>query len=69
MYSCGRGIAPPQGIVAKGGEKVYYVSELLPRCERLILASRRAISQCRVVFPAAPSVRCRYVATSRRYLI
>ena len=42
------------------------VTSLLLRCERLMLASRRAISQCRAVFPAAPSVRCRHVATTRR---
>ena len=41
------------------------IASLLPHCERLMLASRRAISRCRVVFPAAPSVRCRCVATTR----
>ena len=41
------------------------IASLLPHCERLMLASRRASSLCMVVFPAAPSFRCRRVATTR----
>ena len=41
------------------------IASLLPHRERLMLASRRAINQCRVIFPAAPSFRCRCVATTR----
>ena len=39
--------------------------ELFPHRERLILASRRVSSWCKVVFPAAPSVRCRCEETTR----
>ena len=43
----------------------WHYKTLLPHCERLMLASRRASSLCMVVFPAAPSFRCRRVATTR----
>ena len=41
------------------------LGELFPHRERLILASRRVSSWCKVVFPAAPSVRCRCEETTR----
>ena len=52
----------------KGSENDCGVAELLPRCERLILAPRRAMMFVVRSQSNAPTLRCRHVATTRLHI-